>query len=866
MNAPLAALPAPSPARRAAQLCLGPTAPLCLGSSAELLAELLGPADPGAPRLVGADAAMDVQALRSALGEWPRTRGASAPGIAWALRWADADGPGLRARLDALRAAGAQDLLALVAEPPAGLPATAARAHIERQAFAAGFRKHPAYHLCLPYEALDADAWPLVVPLQRIPDAALAAYPQDQLLAERDLHMDMLRETGERADAHLIRYQWAASLARAGDRVLDAACGLGYGSYILARHSSCASVTGIDGSAYAIDYARQNFATQDERLAFHAGYLPRDLAQLPDASFELIVSFETLEHVEEPQQTLAAFERLLAPGGRIVVSVPNDWSDETGEDPNPHHLHVYTLDRLRREFSTHFVRDRLVQQIASGCKSGLGGGQWMRMPRTWRELPAETRMPPDSEWWIMGGHKPALQPAVDLSHISYATAQRPWRREAGAAQAPIARGLVLAMHCVPASVDPRIEAFWLALAEQLASQGLRLVLLATTAIETPGLDALPIPFALTDFARWRGQPSQGIAIDEQDILDTVAWYRCSYAEAEDAQRVAHEFLGDVLDQLRPCAVLGWQSLNPVTRRLRHLGRARDIPFWSVERGWLKYTLMVDTGENNGLSEQATSLALGHAAATCAEAPAQVAALVERMRTIDSPDRYDAPAELDRAAARSAWGIGDEDWVLALFTHGEPSLHGRDQDCLADLHDCSHASLQARVDALCERVVADGHWLLVQEHPFNLAAGRVLALPAHPRILRVQQSTATVFGAADALLFTLSTLQFDAVFTGKPFGLLARSLLAPVEGVPWMREAAQAADFLGLLHDTAAWPATQQRLLQRLAHWHTQALLDLHGDALAPAARRLAAHLAQFERPLDSGFDQRVDRLLQRWGG
>lgn len=65
--------------------------------------------------------------------------------------------------------------------------------------------------------------------------------------------------------------------------------------------------------------------------------------RIVDASFDIIISFETLEHVENPESVLNEFYRLLSPGGRLITSVPNDWSDESGEDPNPFHFHVYKL-------------------------------------------------------------------------------------------------------------------------------------------------------------------------------------------------------------------------------------------------------------------------------------------------------------------------------------------------------------------------------------------------------------------------------------------------------------------------------------------------------------------------------------------
>jgi ubiquinone/menaquinone biosynthesis C-methylase UbiE len=279
------------------------------------------------------------------------------------------------------------------------------RAWWETKCFEAGFRKHPAYYKVNSYESLNEDGWQIRIVLEKIPERACTRYPIAALAAERDLHMDMLREVGERSDAHIARYLWAEKFVRQGDRVLDAACGLGYGSYSLAELSKARAITGVDGSDYAIDYANANFCPLTPKLDFFSGYLSECLERYPDGHFDVIVSFETLEHVEQPEALLKEFHRLLSPGGRIIVSVPNDWSDETGEDPNPFHLHVYTLDKLREQIKQHFIPEALVQQIASGCKTTSAWNSWQRMPRTLRNLAVDTNSPPPSEWWLMVGMK-----------------------------------------------------------------------------------------------------------------------------------------------------------------------------------------------------------------------------------------------------------------------------------------------------------------------------------------------------------------------------------------------------------------------------------------------------------------------------
>ena len=288
----------------------------------------------------------------------------------------------------------------------------------EQRCFEAGLRKHPSYYQLNQYEALEHDGESITILLECLPEAAAAHYPLSALVAERDLHMDMLRETGSRSDAHVARYQWAAQFIRPGDTVLDAACGLGYGSYLLQAASTARSTLGIDGSQYAYDYAALNFASGLPGLQFRCGMLPEALFEIPDHSVDVVVSFETLEHIDANRETLAQFHRILTPGGRIITSVPNDWSDETGEDPNPFHVHVYTLERLYGELETHFIVEALVAQTANQYKVGDDRTTWHAAGRSLREVPLSARADgtaPPAEWWLAV----AMRSPLDGAAIAY---------------------------------------------------------------------------------------------------------------------------------------------------------------------------------------------------------------------------------------------------------------------------------------------------------------------------------------------------------------------------------------------------------------------------------------------------------------
>ena len=156
---------------------------------------------------------------------------------------------------------------------------------------------------------------------------------------------------------HWHRYAFASQFA-ADLKVLDAACGEGYGAYLLA--GSAAEVVGVDLSEVAVAHAISRYSAA-ENLYFEVA----DVTQLDfsENTFDLIVSFETLEHLEAQEQMLDEFRRVLKPNGKLVISSPDKaiYTDRMGTD-NEFHVRELYRDEFEALIASRFPACRILGQ------------------------------------------------------------------------------------------------------------------------------------------------------------------------------------------------------------------------------------------------------------------------------------------------------------------------------------------------------------------------------------------------------------------------------------------------------------------------------------------------------------------------
>lgn len=179
---------------------------------------------------------------------------------------------------------------------------------------------------------------------------------------------------GEIEIEHMNRYTFAREFV-SGKDVIDIACGEGYGSELFSRTAK--SVLGVDIDKETINHAKKKYVKPN--LSFKEG----SCLQIPanDQSADILVSFETLEHIVEHDQFMAEVKRVLRPNGILLISTPNTEVYTHDDYKNEFHLKELSEQEFKQLLNKHFqfadfynqrvgVTSFIVQQEQSGQLSG----------------------------------------------------------------------------------------------------------------------------------------------------------------------------------------------------------------------------------------------------------------------------------------------------------------------------------------------------------------------------------------------------------------------------------------------------------------------------------------------------------------
>lgn len=206
---------------------------------------------------------------------------------------------------------------------------------------------------------------------------------------------------------HVARYMFAAARA-AGKPVLDIACGTGYGSRIL-KDAGAVSVVGLDVSPDAVTFAKRNHALDGIQYVCANAEATDNLGP-----FDMIVSFETIEHVHDYEKTLKNLYRMLKPGGTMVMSTPNrpvtSPNAKTINDRPENDYHV-------REFDLPEFRAALTQAGFRISEDGIYG---QCMPQTFPNRLVR-KLSKLFGWFENPNYRAEVRPLSDLPSLRFIT-------------------------------------------------------------------------------------------------------------------------------------------------------------------------------------------------------------------------------------------------------------------------------------------------------------------------------------------------------------------------------------------------------------------------------------------------------------
>lgn len=153
--------------------------------------------------------------------------------------------------------------------------------------------------------------------------------------------------------SHLVRYDFAKKFLGKEDIVLDIPCGCGYGSYLLSNYSKY--VYGVDIFKNAIEHAEEFF--KKENISFLKGDMQKISEKFKENYFDKIISFEGIEHIQDPDLFLKEVSKIIKKEGLFIVSTPRK------PHGSPYHIIEFSLDEFKDILNKYFIIEDIYGQI-----------------------------------------------------------------------------------------------------------------------------------------------------------------------------------------------------------------------------------------------------------------------------------------------------------------------------------------------------------------------------------------------------------------------------------------------------------------------------------------------------------------------
>ena len=165
-------------------------------------------------------------------------------------------------------------------------------------------------------------------------------------------------------DEHLVRYEFAKQFVK-DKYVLDIACGSGYGSKIIAE-AGAKKVVAVDVDKETIDFAKKNYFNENIK------YITGNAEEIKQDSnlFDVITSFETIEHLQNPDKFLNELARVIKIDGIAIISTPNK---NVSHEKNPFHFKEFSRNEFKEIIKKCFNYCHIIEQD-NGIVSYIAGG------------------------------------------------------------------------------------------------------------------------------------------------------------------------------------------------------------------------------------------------------------------------------------------------------------------------------------------------------------------------------------------------------------------------------------------------------------------------------------------------------------
>ncbi len=180
-------------------------------------------------------------------------------------------------------------------------------------------------------------------------------------MAERLYHRNQIHIQ----KCHINRYHFASKLLNPTDYVMDYGSGCGYGTHLLAPY--CKAIIGVDKSEEAYKFSRTYY------MRHNMDYIISS-SPVSNNKFDKIVAYEVVEHVEDPLTLMTQFYNSLKPGGRLIMSVPNQSVVPFNKDKYEFHYRHFTPAELKdliekagfKKYRSHYQLDKRVPRVMQG--------------------------------------------------------------------------------------------------------------------------------------------------------------------------------------------------------------------------------------------------------------------------------------------------------------------------------------------------------------------------------------------------------------------------------------------------------------------------------------------------------------------